>query len=46
MPEEALPAWGDDPDLAGLVEPAGPGRVALTLRGRLLASEVALRLAG
>lgn len=46
VPETALPGWAADPALSGLVEPAGPGRLALTRRGRLLANEVALRLAG
>jgi oxygen-independent coproporphyrinogen-3 oxidase len=45
VPEGALPAWASDPALSGLVERAGRGRVALTRRGRLLANEVALRLA-
>jgi oxygen-independent coproporphyrinogen-3 oxidase len=41
---EGVPAWAlDAEDLEGLVEPAG-GRLVLTLRGRLLANEVALRL--
>lgn len=44
VPERHLPGWRDDPVLAGLVEPAGEGRLVLTLRGRLLANEVALRL--
>jgi oxygen-independent coproporphyrinogen-3 oxidase len=44
VPEVALPAWCDDPDLDGLVEPVAAGRLALTVRGRLLANEVALRL--
>lgn len=43
-----VPAASAGPELydAGLVEPAGPGgqRVALTLRGRMLANEVAARL--
>jgi len=46
VPETALPDWEADPALSSLVEPAGPGRLALTRRGRLLANEVALRLAG
>ena len=45
VPQAALPSWRDDPDLAGLLEPAGDGRIALTARGRLLANEVAVRLA-
>ena len=45
VPGAALPGWADDPDLAGLLQPAGDGRVALTPRGRLLANEVAVRLA-
>jgi putative oxygen-independent coproporphyrinogen III oxidase len=44
VPEDALPGWQDDPVLADLVEPAADGRLALTLKGRLLANEVALRL--
>ena len=41
---EGVPAWAlDAEDLEGLVEPAGD-RLVLTLRGRLLANEVALRL--
>jgi oxygen-independent coproporphyrinogen-3 oxidase len=44
IPEQALPGWQGDPDLAGLVEPGLPGRLRLTLRGRLLANEVALRI--
>jgi oxygen-independent coproporphyrinogen-3 oxidase len=44
VPESALPAWRVDPDLDGLVEPVVAGRLALTVRGRLLANEVALRL--
>jgi putative oxygen-independent coproporphyrinogen III oxidase len=46
VPDTALPGWGQDPALSGLVVPATPGRLALTRRGRLLANEVALRLAG
>lgn len=34
----------DTTDLTGLVEPAGEGRLRLTLEGRLLANEVAMRL--
>jgi putative oxygen-independent coproporphyrinogen III oxidase len=44
VPEEALSGWADDPVLATLVEPGPTGRLVLTLRGRLLANEVALRL--
>jgi oxygen-independent coproporphyrinogen-3 oxidase len=44
VPDSALPSWADDPVLAGLVTPAGAGRVALTVAGRLLANEVAVRL--
>jgi hypothetical protein len=44
VPESALPAWRENPDLDGLVEPVAAGRLALTVRGRLLANEVALRL--
>lgn len=43
--DDALPGWREDPDLRELVQPAGAGRVALTPRGRLLANEVAVRLA-
>jgi oxygen-independent coproporphyrinogen-3 oxidase len=35
---------GDRSELAGLLEPAGVGRVRLTPAGRLLANEVAIRL--
>jgi oxygen-independent coproporphyrinogen-3 oxidase len=45
VPAGALPGWAADPALCDLVEPAGPGRLALTRRGRLLANEVSLRLA-
>ena len=41
VPEAALDDAGA---LEGLIEPAGPGMVRLTTRGRLLANEVALRL--
>ncbi|MGH9064639.1 MAG: radical SAM family heme chaperone HemW [Acidimicrobiales bacterium] len=49
VPRWALPAGpggGADPDLEGLVEPAGLAgdRLVLTRRGRLLANEVAVRL--
>jgi oxygen-independent coproporphyrinogen-3 oxidase len=44
VPAAALPGWDGDPMLAGLLEPAGPERLALTRRGRLLANEVAVRL--
>ena len=44
VPEVVLPSWHSDESLAGLVEPAEPGRVRLTARGRLLANEVAHRL--
>jgi oxygen-independent coproporphyrinogen-3 oxidase len=44
VPERCLPGWRDDPDLRRLVESAPGDRVALTLAGRLLANEVALRL--
>jgi len=40
---EGVPAWALDAELDGLVEPAGD-HLVLTLRGRLLANEVALRL--
>ncbi|MEY2447120.1 MAG: hypothetical protein QOH79_596 [Acidimicrobiaceae bacterium] len=41
VPADALPA---DDELVDLVTPDGHGRVVLTLKGRLLANEVALRL--
>lgn len=41
VPTTALP---DDDDLSELIEPTGDGRSVLTVRGRLLANEVALRL--
>jgi oxygen-independent coproporphyrinogen-3 oxidase len=44
VPASALPGWEDDPVLADLVSSAGEDRVVLTLRGRLLANEVAMRL--
>jgi putative oxygen-independent coproporphyrinogen III oxidase len=45
VPATALaPADGDELRQLGLVEPAPGDRVRLTLRGRLLANEVALRL--
>jgi putative oxygen-independent coproporphyrinogen III oxidase len=44
VPASALPGWGRDPALERLVEPRGD-RLVLTLEGRLLANEVALRLA-
>ncbi len=44
VPAAALPGWEHNHELSGLLEPAGPGRLALTRRGRLLANEVALRL--
>jgi oxygen-independent coproporphyrinogen-3 oxidase len=44
VPEGALPGWEADAALRDLVEPAAPGRLALTRRGRLLANEVSLRL--
>lgn len=43
VPAESLPLESDDA-LASLVEPASRGRVALTLKGRMLANEVACRL--
>jgi oxygen-independent coproporphyrinogen-3 oxidase len=45
VPETALPDWEADPALSALVGYAAPGCLALTRRGRLLANEVALRLA-
>jgi oxygen-independent coproporphyrinogen-3 oxidase len=45
VPREALPGWATDEVLGRLVEPGPPGRVVLTRTGRLLANEVALRLA-
>jgi len=44
VPIDALPGWADDPVLATLVEPSRLDRLVLTLKGRLLANEVALRL--
>jgi oxygen-independent coproporphyrinogen-3 oxidase len=44
VPEAVLPGWATDAVLADLVVPARGGRLVLTLRGRLLANEVALRL--
>lgn len=45
VPASSLSHRGQpDPDLVGLVEPAGEGMLALTPKGRLLANEVALRL--
>lgn len=43
VPAASVPATADG-DLEGLLESAGPGMVALTPRGRLLANEVILRL--
>ncbi|MHB8245447.1 MAG: radical SAM family heme chaperone HemW [Acidimicrobiales bacterium] len=43
VPDSSLPLR-EDPALDGLLEACGPGQVALTLRGRLLANEVACRL--
>jgi oxygen-independent coproporphyrinogen-3 oxidase len=42
--EAFLADWRSDEVLADLLEPAAEGRVALNVRGRLLANEVALRL--
>jgi putative oxygen-independent coproporphyrinogen III oxidase len=44
VPEESLSGWADDPVLESLVEQGPPGRLVLTVSGRLLANEVALRL--
>jgi oxygen-independent coproporphyrinogen-3 oxidase len=46
VPVSALPGFANDPVLAPLVSPAAgtPGRIVLTLAGRLLANEVAVRL--
>lgn len=44
VPAGALPGWGSDEVLAGLVEPGRDGRLVLTRAGRLLANEVAIRL--
>ena len=44
VPDSSLPGWESDPDLVGLVERIDGERIALTLRGRLLANEVAIRL--
>jgi putative oxygen-independent coproporphyrinogen III oxidase len=44
VPEDVLAGWSGDPVLASLVEPGAPGRLVLTVAGRLLANEVALRL--
>lgn len=44
VPEAALAGWEQDPVLPGLVAPDGAGRLVLTVRGRLLANEVSLRL--
>jgi putative oxygen-independent coproporphyrinogen III oxidase len=45
VPESTLPGWADDEVLSRLVAPGRPGRLVLTLEGRLLANEVAIRLA-
>jgi oxygen-independent coproporphyrinogen-3 oxidase len=45
VPPEALPAWPHDEILARLVEPSDGGNLVLTQTGRLLANEVAIRLA-
>lgn len=44
VPRSALPGWPGDEALAGLVAPAAGDRLVLTVAGRLLANEVALRL--
>ncbi len=44
VPQGALPGWGTDESLDGLVELHGD-HLVLTSRGRLLANEVAVRLA-
>ncbi len=44
VPASAVPGWEDDPVLADLLVPGAGGRLVLTVRGRLLANEVALRL--
>ena len=44
VPQAALPNWESDEGILDLVEPSAPGRLVLTLRGRLLANEVAVRL--
>jgi hypothetical protein len=44
VPAGTLEGWDSDADLAGLVEVVEGGRLALTLRGRLLTNEVSLRL--
>ncbi len=43
VPAGSLPV-GEDPALEGLLEEGEPGRLVLTLRGRMLANEVAWRL--
>jgi oxygen-independent coproporphyrinogen-3 oxidase len=45
VPREALPSWPEEEVVTGLVELSGEGRLVLTRAGRLLANEVALRLA-
>ncbi len=44
VPAPAVAGWPDDPALAGLLESGPEGRLVLTVQGRLLANEVALRL--
>jgi putative oxygen-independent coproporphyrinogen III oxidase len=44
VPREALPGWGRDEALDGLLEQTDDGRLVLTQAGRLLANEVTLRL--
>ena len=44
VPRAALPGWPDDEALRSLVSPEPGDRLVLTVAGRLLANEVALRL--
>ena len=44
VPASAVPGWNDDPVLAELLDSRPDGRLVLTLRGRLIANEVAVRL--
>ena len=41
---EGVPTGAVPDEVHHLTEPAGPGRVRLTVQGRLLANEVAIRL--